>query len=235
MIEIIDRVLQLLEDAFLLLPILGHVGDAPQGGEAAGGARHGPHGDAVPGEIARAVERGSHADLLAGGAPFAGGLGEAVDRLGHVGSAREGALHGAQIGQRPRARETEISVVGINDAAVVLDHREPLAGGVGDRLGEIVAGPLPAELDGPDGEGEDEEHAGHGEDGKQPEDQRLRLVVGDDAQADRRSDEQSREEQEEADMPRLVRPTRRGRRRRFGHVRHRRQLSFPFRLRTRAA
>ena len=39
-IEIIDRVLQLLEDAFLLLPVLGHVGDAPQGGEAAGGARH---------------------------------------------------------------------------------------------------------------------------------------------------------------------------------------------------
>ena len=112
----------------------------------------------------------------------------------------------------------------------------PSRGGVGDRLGEIVAGPLPAELDGPDGEGEDEEHAGHGEDGEQPEDQRLRLVVGDEAQADRRSDEQSREEQEEADMARLVRPTRSGPPAAISVMcAIGRQLSFPFRLRTRAA
>jgi hypothetical protein len=55
-----------------------------------------------------------------------------------------------------------------------------------------------------------------------PEDHRLGLVLGDEAQADRRADEQGRQKQEQADVARLVRPGQRRRGRRFSHLRHRR-------------
>ena len=73
---------------------------------------------------------------------FARGLGEPVDRLGDLGSADEEALDRPNLAAL-RAREGEIGFVGIDDAAVILDHHEPVARRVGHQLGDVVAGVWP--------------------------------------------------------------------------------------------
>ena len=61
-------------------------------------------------------------------------------------------------------------------------------------LGEVVAGGLAAELDDADGDGEEEEHAGHGEEGEQAEDQRLGLLAGEKRRLSDRADQDRRQD-----------------------------------------
>ncbi len=139
----------------------------------------------------RAVEGRREADFLRAGAVLAGGLGEAVDRLRDFRRPGEQPLDRADVAAA-RAGKVEIGLVGIDDAAVVLDDDEAVPGGVGHELGDIVAGRLAAELHDADRDGEQEEHARHGEEGQQSENERLRLVASEIAQAQDRPHEDRR-------------------------------------------
>ncbi len=237
MIEVVDRVLQLLEHVLLPLALVRHVGDRPQRRPAPAGPRHRAHPHAVPAELPRAARVAA-----TGGSPrsrtrlLAGGLGEAVDRLGHL--RRAGEQRARPRGDRSPARapgERQIAFVGVDDPPVVVGHHEPLARRVGHHLGEVVARALAGELDGADRQGEEEEHARHGEQREQPEDQRLRLLGGHEAQADRRSDQNARKQEQQADMARPLRPVDGGTRQGLAVLSHEDATSFPLRLMMRAA
>ena len=205
MVEIVDRVLELLEHVLLALALVRHVGDRPQRRGAAVGASERPHADAIPAEIAPARRRRRDPHLLARRAPVARRLGETVDRLRDLRGADEQALDGLQIREAVAAGKHEVALVGVEDAAVVLDHDEPVGGGIGHRLGEVVAGALAAELDGTDRHREQEEHPRHAEERKQQQDQRLGALGGDEAEAQRRADEERGQEQEQPDPARALR------------------------------
>jgi hypothetical protein len=132
-----------------------------------------------------------------------GGLRQPVDRLGHLRSAHEQALDGPHVAPI-RPCEGEIGFVGVDDPPVVLDHDQPLARGVRHELGDVVSGDLPGELNNPDGDGEEKEHAGHGEERQQSQDQRLGLLAAQETQAQDRPDQDAGEQQDQPDMTRAV-------------------------------
>ncbi len=95
MVEIVDRLLQLLEDVLLALAVAGDVGNRPQRLALAFAARDRLDAQAIPGDPARgAAHRLGEADLLHGAAALACRLRQAIDRLRHFRRAREQALDG---------------------------------------------------------------------------------------------------------------------------------------------
>ena len=60
--------------------------------------------------------------------------------------------------------------------------------------------PCPANWMTPIADGEEEEHAGHGEEGQKAEDQRLGLLAAEVAQADDRPDQHAGQQQTQPDM-----------------------------------
>jgi hypothetical protein len=201
-VEIVDRVLEFLEDVLLALALVGDVAHRPQGRGATGPLDR-AHADAEPGEgpLGRAARRRGHPDLLGMPEAVAGGLGEAVDRLRDLRRADEHPLHRAQAGEGLAAGDAQVRFVGVDEAPALLHHDRALGRGVDDRLGDVVPGGLAGELDRPDGEGEEAEHARHGEERQQPEDQRLGLLARDEGQAHGGTDEQARQHEEQPDAP----------------------------------
>ena len=209
MVQIIDRVLKLLEDILLALALVRNVGDRPQGRRESR-PLHRAHGDAEPceGALGLALGRGRHADFLHVAAPVMGCLGEAVDRLRHIGRADEDALHRPQVGEGLSTGNTEIGFVGVDQAAAILHHDGAFGRRVDDSLSDVVAPGLSRELERADRQGEQAEHARHGQQREEAEDQRLRLFVRDEGQAYRRAHEKSGENEEQSDPPRPLRPGR---------------------------
>ncbi len=203
MVEIVDRVLQLLEGVLLALALRRDVGDRPER-RGPSFAAHRRDLDAVPADGAAPAERRLEPDLLDELAALAGGGGEAVDRLRDLGTAGEEAADRAQIAGAACAGQRQIGLVGIDDRGFALGDDDALVGAVDDRLGQVVAGGAAGELHEPDGEGEEAEDADDREQSEQPQDQRLRPFVGDEAERDGGADEQPRHQQDDADMARLV-------------------------------
>ena len=81
------------------------------------------------------------------------------------------------------------------------------------------------ELHDADRDGEEEEHAGHGEEGEQAEDERLRLIAAEKAQAEDRADQDRRQKQHTADMARTIRAVDRFAGRRVALISHVTSLS----------
>jgi hypothetical protein len=235
MIEVIDGVLQLLKHVLLPLAFVRHVRDRPQRRPAPAGPRHRADPHPVPAELPRAAQVRRQADLLGRGPMLAGGLGEAIDCFGHLRRAGEHALDRTEIGRPLRARQRHVAFVGVDDPPVVVGHHEPLARRVRHQLGEVVARALAGELHGADRQGEEEENARHGEQREQPEDERLRLLGGHEPQADRRSDQNARKQEQQADMARPLRPVDGGTRQGLAVLSHEDATSFPLRLMMRAA
>ena len=222
-VEVVDRVLEFLEDVLLALALGGDVGHGPERGRPAR-TRQRPDRDPVPPEgtlAGRGPERRRHPDLLGMGPGIARGLRQAVDRLGDLRGADQDALHRHEVGEGVAAGDPQIGLVGVDQPAAVLDDQLPVGRGVDDALGDVVPGGAAAELERPDGQREQEEHARHGQQRQQPHDERLGLLVGHEGQADGGPDQQSGEHEQQPDPARLLRPVDRARRLRGGRVRHR--------------
>ena len=212
MVEIVDGVLQLLEDVLLALAVARHVGDAPQHRPADAGPLQRPHLHPVPGHAVRRAERRRQADLLRRHLALAGRLGEPVDRLRHLRRPGEQAFDGEQaVPARRRAGQAPVGLVGVGDAAVTLDNEEAVRGGVGHRPGQVAPRCLAAELDDPDGRGEQGEYAHHREQGEKADDQRLCLFAGQQRQRNRGSDQPARQRQQQQDIAAAWAAPRRGR------------------------
>ena len=96
MVEIVDRVLQFLEDVFLLLAIARHVGDGPDRGAGIAALAARPHPQAQP--PARLALLPADADFLLQPPPLARGLQQPVDRLRNIGIADKDPLDRPHLG-----------------------------------------------------------------------------------------------------------------------------------------
>ena len=207
MVEVVDCVLKLLEDVLLPLALVRHVGDGPERGQSVARPGQRPHPDPVPAKLARrGRERRRQADLLARRPMLAGGLREAVDRLGHLRRAGEESLDGPYAGRAVAAGKRKVGLVGVDRATAILDGEAALARRVGHELGEVVPGALTGELERADGVGEQEEYPRHREQRHQPVDQRRRAIVGDEKEREKRADQHAGERQHQPDVPPRLRP-----------------------------
>ena len=105
-VEIVDRVLQLLEDVLLVLALAGDVGDQPA--DMAVRAADGIDPDAVPARAGRlAADAARHADFLGGAASLLGRDRQPVDRLRRVRVGGEKPLDRMEVALALRARELQ--------------------------------------------------------------------------------------------------------------------------------
>ena len=117
MIEIVDRVLQLLKDVLLPLALARHVGERPDGQRRRALAfAERPH--AQPQPARRPALHAGDAHLFLQALAFARRLEQPVDRFGRVGIADEHALHRPHVVGVGRVDEVEIGGVGVEHAAV---------------------------------------------------------------------------------------------------------------------
>jgi hypothetical protein len=198
MVEIIDRMLQLLEDVLVPLELARHVGQRPDrhAGLALALAER-AHADAQPAPGLALVGADPH--LLLAAAAFARRLEQAIDRLRHAGIADEDPLDRAHVVGIGRLHQVEIGGIGIDHAPAGVGDHDALVGVVDHGL-EQRAGGLPVRgAQDPRGKREQQEHPDHGQHGQQRQDVGLGIGAADEQQACRRAHEQQRNEQHETD------------------------------------
>ena len=176
-VEEVDRVLEFLEHVLVPLALARHIGDAPQDGALAADPVERADFDPVPADRRDPVEGRRQADLLRGPAVIARRLGKTIDGLRNLGRPGEQPLHGAELAHVRRARHGEVGLVGVEEARITFRDQKPLAAGIGDQLGQIVAGRLPGELQHADGVEEQRAQPDDGEDRQQPERETTCLLL----------------------------------------------------------
>ena len=198
MIEIFDRVLQLLEDVLLAFAIPRDVGDRPHRIfrlALAGAERADPHPQ--PAAMGAVGPCDPHFLLLP--LAFARGLEQAEHGFRHIGVADEDALDRAHLlgGRSPRQRQ--IGGVGIDHVAAGIGDREPVIGVVGDAGHDGIVGGAVGKADNARGKGEQVEQADHGEQRQHAEDIGLGLGAADGHQHDRDCDDAGGHQQHQHD------------------------------------
>ncbi|MEY9683405.1 hypothetical protein ABIF13_004179 [Bradyrhizobium elkanii] len=201
-IEIFDRVPQLLEHVFLALAVAGDVGDRPNrifriALAFAERAYPQPQPATLPGLVA------GDADLLLLPLALAGSLQKAEHGLGDVGVADEDPLDRTDLLRPGRAGQREIGGVGIDHVAAGVGDDEPFLGLVGDPRHHRIIGGTVGEADDAGGKGEQVEQPDGGEQRQHAEDIGLRLGAADGHQPDRHRDDAGgdQDHQQDAAVP----------------------------------
>ena len=171
-VEIIDRVLKVLEEGLVPVVFARLVRDRPRHHPVLGRALERADANAVPGDLALAARRRRETQLLACARAGLGRLGQPVDRLRDVGGAGEQALDRTQVAGGARARERAVGLVGVDDPRFAVGDQNSVRTGVGDRLGGVEARRPGRELQQAEGEQKQAESAADGEDDDHPGEQR---------------------------------------------------------------
>ena len=207
MVEIFDRVLQLLEYVLLPLAVAGDVGDRPHRVfrlALACAERPDPH----PQPAAVRAVGARDADLFLLPLAFARRLEQAKHRLRHIGIADEHPLHRAHVLRARSPRERQIGGVGIDHVAPRIGDGEPVKGVIGNAAHYRIVGGAVGEANDPGGVGEQVEQPDHGEQRQEPEDIGLSLRPPQRHQRDRGGDDAAGHQQHQHDRaaapPRLV-------------------------------
>ena len=183
-IEIFDRVLQLLEHVLLPLAVAGDIGDRPHRVfrlALALAERTHPHPE--PAAVGAVGAGKTNLFLLA--LAFARRLQQPEHRLRHVGIADEDALDRANVLRRRRARQRQIGGIGIDDMAARVGDGDPVISEIGDAADDGVVGRTVGKADDAGGKGKQIEQADHGKQRQQAENIRLGLRAADGGQRDR--------------------------------------------------
>ena len=173
-VEIFDRVLQLLEHVLLPLAVAGDVGDRPHRVfrlALALAERPDPHPQPA---AMRAIGAGD-ADLFLLPLAFARRLEQAKHRLGDIGIADEDALDRAHVLGGAGPGEREIGGVAVDHVAPRIGDRQPVIGMVGDAAKHGIVGGAVGETDDAGGQREQVEQPDHGQQRQEPQDVGLRL------------------------------------------------------------
>ena len=199
MVEIVDRVLQLLEHVLVPLELAGDVGERPDR-EAllalALAERAHAHAQPTSG-LARLVAADPH--LLLQPAAFARRLEQAIDRLRHAGVADEHALDRAHVVGIGGVGEIEIGGIGIEHPAARVGHQGAFAGAVDHRLDQRACGLAARHAQDAGGEREHEKHADRGQHRKQHQYVGLGIGAADQHQRHRGADQHDGDQEHEAD------------------------------------
>ncbi len=162
-VEIVDRVLEILEEGLVPVVLARLVRDGPDRGARPLGALERPDADAIPGHRSVPGQRRRQAQVFAG--RFAGlrGLRQAVDRFGHVGRAGEQPLDRLQFAP---ARKRAVGCVGVKESRLLVGDCNTVGARIGDRLGGVGTARARGELQ----KAESEKHEAHGAEERQRDD-----------------------------------------------------------------
>ena len=198
MIEIFDRVLQLLEHVLLALAVARDVGDRPHRifGVALA-LPEGTHAHAQPAAMRTVAIGDAHLFLLP--LALARRFQQPEHRLRYIRVADEDTLDRPHVLRAGRAGECEIGAVEIHHMPARIRHRQPVEGVIGDVAHHGIVGLAVGKADDAGGKGEQVEQPDHGEHGKKAKDIGLRLVAPDGHQPDRDRHQPPRDQQHQHD------------------------------------
>ena len=202
-VEIVDRVLQFLEDVFLLLAVARDVGNGPDGGAGIAALVARPHPHAQPLAGLALVAADTH--FLLQTPPLAGGFQQPVDRLRYVGIADENPLDRTHLGGVGRPDQVHIGLVGIDHAAAAVGHQDAVEGAVDKSLDQGIAGILPGKAQDAGGEREQREHPDGAEDRQQDQDIKRGIASADLQKPDRGPHQHHRDQQHQPDRSAALR------------------------------
>ena len=194
-IEIIDRVLQLLEHVLLALAVARDIGHAPHR-RARGATRRAEraHPEAQP-----ARRRPGQPHFLLQLPAFAGGLGQPIDRLGEIRVADEDALDRPCILGGGSPDQRQIGGIGIEHEAAGIGDHDGVGSTVRGRGRKRIAGILARKTQDPGGAGEQGKHPDHGERRQECQDIGLRVIASDQQKRHCGPDQAQCDEQHHAD------------------------------------
>ncbi|MEY9117717.1 hypothetical protein ABIE86_006449 [Bradyrhizobium diazoefficiens] len=164
-IEIFDRMLELLEHVLLALAVAGDVGDRPHRVfrlALSGAERAHPH--AQPAALAAVMAGDAHLFLLP--LAFPGGLQQTEHGFGDVGIADEDALDGAHVLRARGTGQRQIGRIGIDHMAARIGHGQPVEAMIGDTTHDWIVETAVGEADDAGSEGEQVEQADHRQHGE---------------------------------------------------------------------
>ena len=180
-VEIGDRLLDLLEAGFLPFAVRGHLVDLPDH-EAAFAASprlgwHWLHRDAEParadGRIFIGFAERRQAELFAERPALLGCARQAEDLLGEIGAAGKGAIGRLHHHARLKPEQIAVRLVGVEHAAALVGDQGTLRQIVDEGLGDVVARLVLPEMQDADGAGEQAKHADHGKSAENGKDEGL--------------------------------------------------------------
>ena len=197
MIEIVDRVLKLLEHVLLALAVAGDVGDGPHRRSGLVRLAERPHPQPQPAR--RLPARAGHPHFLLQAPAFLGGLAQAIDRLRHVGVADEDALDRAHLFQPDGVGKHSIGGIGEQHPPGAVGDDDAVMGVVDDALEHRVAGIPRRDPQHAGGEGEHREHPDHRQQGEKDHHVRPGLVAADHHETGGGDDQEDRNQQDQRD------------------------------------
>ena len=160
MVEVFDRVLQLLEHVLLPFAVAGDVGNRPHRiFRLALAPAERPNLHPQPAAVAAILACDTHLFLLP--LAFASRLEEPEHRFRYIGIADENPLHRADVVHRRRPREREIGRVGIGHVTAGISDREAVSGQVRDAADHRIVGRAIGEANDSGRESEQIEQAHH--------------------------------------------------------------------------
>ena len=160
-VEIVDRVLELLEDVLLPLAVAGDVGDGPHRGAGLDRVAERPHPQPQPSR--RLATRPGDPHLLLKAAAFLRRLAQAIDRFGDFGVADEHALDRAHFVLADRVGKQPVGGVGEQHPPGGIGDDDAVIGVVDDPLEHRAAGFAGRHPQHAGGEREQGEHPDHRE------------------------------------------------------------------------
>ena len=136
-VEVVDRVLKVLEKRLVAIMFARLVRDRPDRRAFAGDPLERTHADVVPGDGPVAVERRREAQVLARALAGLGRLREPVNGFRDVRRAGEQTFDRLQFARGARARQSAIGLVGIENARLSVGDHQTVRTGVGDCPGRV--------------------------------------------------------------------------------------------------
>ncbi len=146
MVEIVDRMLEILKEAFVAVMLARLVGHRPDRRPRLWRRLRAAARECGTRRRPLAVQRRGEAQFLARALARLGRLRQPVDGLGDVRRPGEQALDRLQFAARTRARQRAIGFVGVKNARFAVGDHDAVRVGVDDRLGCVEAGRPDREL-----------------------------------------------------------------------------------------
>ena len=146
MVEIVDRVLKILEEAFVAVVLARFVGHRPDRCCMSGDAPKRPHANAVPGHVRLAVKGRGQTEVLGRALTRLGRLRQPVDGFGDVWRSGEQALDRLQFAAQVTAGERAIGLVRIENARFPVGDHDSVGVGVSDGPGCVESDRADREL-----------------------------------------------------------------------------------------
>ena len=123
---------------------------------------------------------------------------QTIDSFGNFGRSRKEPLDGTDVSGILRTTQRQIGFIGENDFAVCVGDEQAFGRSVGQCLGDIIARFLSGEIEKSRGISKQSNHAANGEQGEQTDGETSRVLLWQERERGRRTDQQQRQHEHKA-------------------------------------